>query len=392
MAELISFLIIISAGLFLSELFKQFHLPYVVGLILAGIVIGPFGLNLIEIDPTIDFLGSIGLVFLMFMAGMQIKFSSFKKTIGGAVKFSALNGIIPFVAGFGIATYFGYDFVGAFLLGINFVSSSIAVIIPLMESLGLMKTKLGKLIVSGAVLEDILSLLLFSFFLQVLIPTTEIPLYLYYIIIFISLYALRLLIPKAREFFVKLHGKTNAFEEELRFIFVALIGTVVLFDLLGMHPIIAGFFAGLVLSDTVKNEMLLKKIHALSYGLFIPIFFIVIGAQMDVGVLFNGGGAMLLIASVVLISVIAKFCSGWVGAKINGFSNIESALAGSATLPQLSTSLAVAFVGLEMGIIDDKLITAMIVLSIVTTFLGPILMKSLAPRCERERKAAATTH
>ncbi len=388
MAELLSFLILISAGLFLSELFKQFHLPYVVGLILAGIVIGPFGLDILIVDPTIDFLGTIGLVFLMFMAGLEIKFSSFRKMIGSASKFSAINGIFPFAAGFFIASYFGYDFVGSFLLGIIFVSSSIAVIIPVMESQGLMKLRVGKLIVSGAILEDIFSLLLFSVFLQVLTPTTEIPLYLFYIIVFISLYALRLLIPKAREYFRTIHGNKSAFEEEVRFILVVLIGTVVFFDLLGMHAIIAGFFAGLVLSDSIKNKILLKKIHALSYGLFIPIFFIIIGSQMDVGVLFSGGTALALIAAVVCVSVLSKFISGWVAGKLNGFTSRESILAGVATIPQLSTTLAVAFVGLEMGVIDENLITAMIVLSIATTFFGPILVKLLARRCTEESSTA----
>jgi len=392
MAELLSFLIVIAAGLFLSELFRKFHLPYVVGLILAGIVIGPFGLDILEINPTIDFLGTIGLVFLMFMAGLEVKFSSFKKTMGGAAKFSAINGLIPFVAGFGIATYFGYDYIGASLLGIIFVSSSVAVVIPMMESLGLMRTKLGKLIVSGTILEDIFSLLLFSVFLQILSPSTEIPLYLFYIIIFISLYALRLLIPKARAYFHTLHDKSNSFEEEFRFILVVLIGTVVFFELLGMHPIIAGFFTGLVLADSIKNKMLQKKIHAISYGIFIPIFFLVIGAEMDVGVLFNGGGALMLIGAVVAVSILAKFCSGWFAARIHGFTSKESAFAGVATLPQLSTSLAVAFVGLEMGVIDDQLITAMIVLSIATTFLGPILMKSLASRyAKKECKSSEPT-
>jgi len=115
---------------------------------------------------------------------------------------------------------------------------------------------------------------------------------------------------------------------------------------------------------------------------------LVIGAGMDVGVLFNGGGALLLIGAVVGVSILAKFCSGWFATRIHGFTFQESAFAGTATLPQLSTSLAVAFVGLEMGVIDDQLITAMIVLSIATTFFGPILMKSLASHyAKKESKA-----
>ncbi len=386
MAELLSFLILISSGLFLSELFKKFHLPYVVALILTGIIIGPFALNILVVDETIDFLGSIGLVFLMFMAGLEIKLSSFRKLVGGAAKFSIFNGIFPMVVGFMVASYLGYDLVGSIMLGIIFVSSSIAIVIPVLEAQGLLKVKLGRLIVSGTILEDVFSLVLLSIFLQMVAPTTEIPLYLFYIIVAISLYALRVFIPKAREAFRKFHGEgKDLFEEEVRFIFVVLIATVVFFDLLGMHAIIAGFFTGLVLSESIKSEMLMKKIHALSYGLFIPIFFIIIGAEMDIGVFFGGGEALMVIFIIVAASVFSKFFGGILAGRANGFTSKESVIAGAATIPQLSTTLAVAFVGREMGLIDDVLITAMIVLSIATTFCGPILVKYLTePMTGRE--------
>ncbi len=386
MAELLSFLIVISAGLFLSEFLKKFHLPYVVALILTGIIIGPFALDLIVIDETIDFLGSIGLVFLMFMAGLEIKLSSFRRIVGSASKFSLLNGLLPMVVGFLVASYLGYGLVGSFMLGIIFVSSSIAIVLPVLESQGLLQLKLGRLIVSGTILEDVFSLLMLSFFLQLVNPTTEIPLYLFYIIVGVSLYALRKLLPKAREAFRKFHGEEKTlFEEEVRFVFVALIATVVFFDLLGMHPVIAGFFTGLVLSESIQSQILTRKLHAISYGLFIPVFFIIIGAEMDVGVLFNGGEGLSIILIIAAAAVLSKFLGGFLAGKVNGFNSKESIISGVATIPQLSTTLAVAFVGLEMGLIDDMLITAMIVLSIVTTFSGPILVKMLTkPMTGRE--------
>jgi Kef-type K+ transport system membrane component KefB len=379
MAELLSFLVIISASLFLSELFRRFHLPYVVALIIAGIIIGPHGLSIFQMNEAMDFLASIGLVFLMFMAGMEIKLSSFRKIGGSAAKFALINGITPFLAGFAVATFFGYNSVSAFLLGVIFVSSSIAVVVPVMESTGLMNLKLGKTIVAGTIIEDVLSLILLSVFLQVTAPTAEMPLPLFYFFVFLLLAALRVIMPKAREWFFSLnHGVEYHFEQELRFILAMLIGTVVLFDLVGMHSIIAGFFAGLVLSDSITNETLRRKLHAVSYGIFIPVFFIIIGTGMDISIFFRWGGALYLIFAVALVSLLSKFLSGWAAAKSCGFSSQESSVAGVSTIPQLSTTLAVAFVGLEMGILDDNMVTAMIVLSIATTFLGPILMSRLA--------------
>ncbi len=379
MTELLSFLVLISASLFLSELFRRFHLPYVVALIIAGIIIGPYGFGMFEVNDTIDFLGSIGLVFLMFMAGMEIKLSSFRKIGGTAAKFALINGIIPFIAGFAVATFFGYNMLASFLLGVIFVSSSIAVVVPVMESTGLMNLKLGKTIVAGTIIEDVLSLVLLSVFLQMTNPTAEMPLPMFYFFVFLLLAALRIIMPKAREWFFKLNSRTEYhFEQELRFILAMLIGTVVLFDLLGMHSIIAGFFAGLVLSDSITNETLRRKLHAVSYGIFIPVFFIIIGTEMDISIFSRWGSALYLIFAVALVSILSKFLSGWFAGRACGFTEQESELAGVSTIPQLSTTLAVAFVGLEMGILDDNMVTAMIVLSIATTFLGPILMSKLA--------------
>ena len=158
---------------------------------------------------------------------------------------------------------------------------------------------------------------------------------------------------------------------------------VIFFELLGLHSIIAGFFAGLMLSGSIKSDILKQKLHTISYGLFIPIFFIVVGANTNIRVLGDVGGALLITIAVIGASIAAKFFSGWVGGKLLRFSNREASLIGVSTIPQLSTTLAVAFTGFELGVLDEKLVTAMIVLSIITTFLAPFLIRLLS-KPERE--------
>jgi len=384
MAELLSFLILITAGLFLSELLRRFHLPYVVALILVGIIIGPYGIDLFEASPVIEFLGTIGLIFLMFMAGLEVRISKLEKLKGGVMKISLLNAIIPFAVGALIAFYFGYTAIASVLLGIIFISSSVAIIVPTLEANGLLNSKLGRTIITATVFEDVFSLLLLSVVLQSINPTTPLPLPVFYLFVFAALMALRILIPKAKEiFFSGLKKQEHIFEQEVRFIFVVLIGTVVLFELLGMHSIIAGFFTGLVLSDSIKSGVLKEKLHAISYGLFIPVFFIIIGSETDIGVFADTGGALLLTIAVIVGSMGSKFISGWVAGKMSGFSSCQSSLIGASTIPQLSTTLAVAFVSYEFGLIDHRLITAMVVLSIVTTFAGPLLTARICPKCKK---------
>jgi len=178
----------------------------------------------------------------------------------------------------------------------------------------------------------------------------------------------------------------DLFQQELRVIFAILIGTVISFEILGLHPIIAGFFACLVLSGSIKSEILKEKLHTISYGLFIPTFFIIIGTKTNLGIFLESHSAALLIVVVVLGSLLSKFASGWIGGRIIGFTSSQSLLIGASTIPQLSTTLAVAFTAAALGLLNQELIVAMVILSTVTTFVGPLLMQVFSRHIMKDTK------
>jgi len=381
MFEYLSFFIILFAAVFFSALFNRLHLPFVTALIVAGIVIGPYGFGFLQITPTIDFFGQIGLIFLMFIAGMEVKLSGFAKDRKNIAIISVLNGLLPFCVGFFIAIFFGFQNISAFLLGIIFISSSVAVIIPSIEAANLLPTRLGREIISATIVEDLISLALLSVVLQSLSPITLLPLPVFYALLVILLVVLKVFIPKARLFFDFLREKKKGlFHFELRLVLMILIGVVVLFEILGLHPIIAGFFTGLVLSESIKSKALKEKIHAISYGLFIPIFFIIVGAQTNYHLLFEVKVALLLTISIIIGSFLSKFLSGYLAGRLVGFSGQESALMGVATTPQLSTTLAVVFIGYELGFLDNNLLTAMVALILFTTLIGPFFINLISKR------------
>ena len=376
MAETLSFFIVLFAALFFSEVFKRLHLPWVVALILGGIIIGPFGLKILTPNTTIDFLAEIGLVFLMFMAGLETKLSSFRRLEKGKFTLPLLNGGLPFLVGLGLGIYFGLEFKAALLLGIVFISSSVAVILPSLEANNLLKTRLGKSIIATTILEDIASLVLLSILFQTVSPLTSLPLPAFYALLFATLVGLRWLIPRIRKFsLAKTEQERDLFQRELRVILAILIGTVVSFQLLGLHPIIAGFFAGFVLSESVTSKELKDKLRVLSYGLFIPIFFIVVGSKTDISVFFETKDIAIFTVLLIVGSISAKFIAGMIAGKLNNFSLREGALIGVATIPQLSTTLAIAFTGFKLEILSSELIAALVALTIVTTLISPLLIK-----------------
>ena len=373
------FFLVVFSGVFFSMVSIRTHIPWAVMLIIGGVLLGPSVLGIASVDPTIDFIGQIGLVFLMFMAGLETKMSQFKEFQTKLLFLAMFNGLVPFIAGFTIVLLLGYELITALIVGIIFISSSVAVVIPTLEVTGMIKNKLGQSVMITTVLQDIGSLVLLSLLLQLVSPVTEVPLYVFYPVLLGVLVALRLWIPRLRAWVVRMTTDApDLFQLEFRSTFLMLIGTVIAFELLGLHPIVAGFFSGLVLADSIRSKVLKDKIKTISYGIFIPTFFIVVGLQTDLSVFADVGSVLTVMLLLVGGLVISKYVSGFVGARAVGFDNTEANFYAATSLPQLSTTLATAFVAFNLGLLDQTLLTSLVILSVVTVLLSPLLMRRFA--------------
>jgi Kef-type K+ transport system membrane component KefB len=375
--EFLPFFILIVAAVIFSAIFNKFHLPWVLALIVSGMVIGPYGLEWFEVNPTISFMSQIGLVLLMFMAGLEVKLSAFKEFRTGVIHFTLLNGLLPATVGFGLGWLLGFTPIAAVLLGIIFMASSIAVIIPTLEAGGQMNLKLGKTIVASTIIVDVASLLALSFVLQVVQPTSPLPLPSFFFLLGLILIGFRYALPKIRSLFPVQRDAKDLFESEVRIVIAMLLGTVITFAALGLHPIIAGFFTGLILSDSINSEILINKLRTIGYGVFIPIFFVVVGAQTNVGVFVENTSAIIFTIILIVASIGSKFGSGFLAARWDGFSYREAVIAGIATTPQLSTTLAVVITAVQLELMPVSLINAIVMLSLVTTLAAPLLLKYL---------------
>ncbi len=382
MSEIFPFFIVLAGGLVFSKIFRRFHVPWTVALIASGIIIGPSGLKIIEPDTTLEFLKYLGLVFLMFMAGLETRFSGFREVWKEASFIGLVAGAIPFCVGILIGIFLGYDLSTVVFLGTLFIASSIAIAVPALEGSGLFHSRLGKIITSSILLQDIASLVLLAIVLQYFIPGTLPP------PVFITLFALAFLatigvrwgIPRLRKIFGKDNKERGRFESDLRVVFAVLVGTVIIFELLGLHAIVGAFLAGLVLSEVIQEKALKEKMHVMAYGLFIPVFFVMIGIDTNIGLFVNTQNVVFLVLLIVSGSIIAKFFSGWLSARLLGFTSLQSSLVGGACIPKLSTTLAIIAVGQKHNILPEELSTTLIILSIVTIFVSSIIMEKTASK------------
>jgi Kef-type K+ transport system membrane component KefB len=141
-----------------------------------------------------------------------------------------------------------------------------------------------------------------------------------------------------------------------------------------VHAIVAGFLAGLILSELIKERPIESKLHVLSYGVFIPIFFLGVGIETDLTVFFEVSSSIFLSLAIVGGLLLSKILSGYLCGKLMKFSVKNRLLFGVASTPQLSTSLAVAFTALELGLIDSSLQVSIVLLSIITVMVAPFFI------------------
>lgn len=385
LASLFTFFVALAAALLFSSTLRRFKIPWAIALIFTGVIIGPYGLDWFELDDTVLFLSEIGVIFLMFLAGMETRISAIRPVLRDASIVATVSGIVPALVGVAIGLGFGYGWDTALILAIIFMSSSFAVVIPTLEARGLLQTRLSRVIVASTMLQDIASLILFAVLLQFITPESWVP-----IPALISAgvmaaaggYLLRHYFSHLQAWFQHLRQKEShefeLFEQELTLTVVILVGAAIVFEILRMETIVGAFFAGILIAEITRSQILEHKVHILGYGIFIPIFFVSVGAWVELSIFQDELWLILpLTAAIVLGSALTKFISGWAAAKVLGYSGLQSSLIGVTSIPQLITTLAVLLVAQNLELLPPEVVTAVVILSVVTVVASPLITNRL---------------
>ena len=368
------FLIWIAAAFFFPVMLRRLQMPWVTAVIFAGIFLGPYGLSVVNPGEIMNFLATIGLVFLMFTAGLDTKFSVLKKAGKDVLYFSALNLGIPFVTGFVVGLYLGLGVFASLVLGVCFSSSSVGVIIPMLRELKV-KKRIKSTITSAIFFEDVVSLILLAILLKAVAPISQIPLEIFPGVLIIFLVVVLYVIPIVQEWLFSWGPKKDVFAGQMRAVFITLSLVALMAELIGVHAMVGGFLAGLTLSDMLRRRRKLEEnIFAISYGFLIPIFLLNLGMSTNIATLFSPGDALL--TGLIVVSLIAsKSASGFLGARLLGFPSRISLGMGVMTIAQMSTTLATASLALNYGIFTEEILAALVVLSIITIIVAPLLTK-----------------
>jgi len=374
------FFLLMAASFLVPELLVKIRVPYVTSLMLAGAFLGANGLGLLQSGEALAFLSQIGLIFLLFIVGLQYKPSILKNAEEAAVKFAALNGGLPFAAGYFTGGWFGLGFYPSLALGCVYAASCIATISVTLDELKLTATRFGETVVLGLIFIDVFSLVLFG-----VVTNGSTSIFGSVALTLAFIYGAVKLAPALHKRF---HGHylDCSFEEELRIALLFLATIVFASSLLGIQPILGAFVAGFALSGTLKTQLVHAKLNAIAYGLLIPVFFLFTGMQADLNALFSPASLEVILAINIGL-IVSKLAGGFIAGRLSSFSFRESVAMGFISLPQLSATLAMMAVGVSIGIFSKDMLTATVIMSVVTVLGGPYVAGLILRETPARKKA-----
>ncbi|WP_440946988.1 cation:proton antiporter [Methanosarcina sp. T3] len=387
MSALLQILFLIIGVKFLGEVAERAGIPSVTGEILAGVL---FGVLFLDVETgVITFFAQLGAIFLLFTAG-------YKEVSLRDLKPAALVAFVPtfsqiafaFAFGFGLGELFDFSFLQSLFMAVAFSPTSIGTMLSTLIDLNYHSSRPGKIMISSAVLDDIIGIFLLSVvitfasldrvpsFPGILTSAGKILLFL------IIMYGLgQYLFPGLFAYAQKMHTREAVFSVV---VMVALFSAY-LAEFFELHATIGAFIGGISISEIplAKIKDVQSKVEGLAYGILVPLFFAFIGFSIDLQALVNAG--ILIPLVIIFLALSGKLIGGFIGSKAIRFDFYESLIFGIGVMPRAGIELVMLTIGRSAGIIGQEIFSAMVFMVIVSILVSPPLLK-FAIQTERKNK------
>lgn len=393
--SLILFIILLS-----PLILKKFRVPHVVGYIIAGVIIGPYGFNILLRDSSIILFGTVGLLYIMFLAGLEIDLQDFKKNRTKSIGFGIYTFSVPMIIGTLISYYyFNYPLNSSILLASMFASHTL-IAYPITSRFGVTKTRSVNIAVGGTIITDTLALLV----LAVIAGSAkgEVSNSFYFELGFSMLVAGSIIIwvfpVVSRWFFKRVNDNISQYIFVLALVFFAAFFS----QLAGMEPIIGAFLAGLALNKLVpRTSPLMNRIEFVGNALFIPFFLIGVGMLVDLSVLSKGDEALKIAIGMTIIAMVGKYLAAYFAQKSFGLTSTERTMLFGLSNAQAAATLAAVLIGYNLilgtdadgqpiRLLHENVLNGSIVMILVTCLVSSMAVSNasskLALQNEKESK------
>ncbi|WP_163516901.1 cation:proton antiporter [Gelidibacter japonicus] len=356
----------------------RIRIPGIIGLIVSGIIIGPAGLNILEKSLFVDVFSTIGLLYIMFIAGLELDLNEFKATRNKSLLFGFFTFTIPIAIGFPVCHYIlGFDFNASLLTSSMFATHTL-VTYPIVSKLGISKNPAVAITVGGTILTDTAVLIMLAVILgshdggltQEFWIRLGISLVLFSVFMF-------MVIPRiAKWFFRKLES-----EKHSHYIFVlsVVFFSAFLAEIAGLESIIGAFVAGLALNKLIPHSSaLMNRIEFIGNSLFIPFFLISVGMIVDISVIMSGPMALIIAGTLTVVAIFGKWMAAFLTQIVFKFTKGQRQLIFGLSSAHAAATLAVILVGYKAGILDDNILNGTVVLILVTCIIASFVTEGAA--------------
>ena len=364
--------------LFSPLLFKRFKIPGIIGLIIAGVLIGPNSLHIIESTNSFELLSKTGLLYIMFLAGLEIDMQEFRQNRSKSIVFGALTFLIPITIGYLVCIYiFQFSLWSSVLLASMF-STHTLLSYPIVSNMGIVKNRAVQITFGGTIITDSAVLILLGIITNVVTGEMNMAFW-FKIIISLGLlfFSTLYLLPKiSRWFFRNIEAQASS-----HYIYVLAVVFIsgFLSELAGVEPIIGAFLAGLGLNKVIPhNSILMNRIVFIGNTLFIPFFLISAGMLVDLKLFFKGSDALLFAGILCLVGLLTKYFAAWLTGFIYKFSKPERNIVFGLSVSHAAATLAIIKVGFDIGLFDQNIINATIILILISCLVSSFVSEKAA--------------
>ncbi|MHB8411417.1 MAG: cation:proton antiporter [Candidatus Acidiferrales bacterium] len=394
-----SLLLLLIVSRMIGEIVERFGQPAMIGEIAAGILLGPSVLKMVHFTPEIKALADLGVLLLVFLAGMEMDLDVLWKSFRGRGALVGLAGfLVPLVLGIGVGVAFGMDRTREIFVGLCIAITALPVSVRILMDLGKLQTDIGQKIIGAAVMNDVISLLMLGVIVDVKGAVSRsvfasLGLALLKAIVFMAgfITVSRLIKRHSGKRFVRsrnlvdrvvvhLKGKESLFAV----VFLFVMAFAAFSQILGLDFIVGAFFGSMLLSYAVLGRANFQEVQKtasnVTMGFLGPIFFAAIGLEFDASSLRN----WTLVAAVLVAAFASKIFGGYLGGRLAKMTSDESWALGIGLNGRGIMELVIANIALARGFIDQELFTVLILMATVTTFVTPFLLKRAYSRLPAE--------
>ncbi|MGE5464074.1 MAG: cation:proton antiporter [Syntrophothermus sp.] len=371
------FLLIMSIILVTPLLSERVKLPGIVGIILGGMLIGPHVFGLIEAGDRMQFLATIGLVYLMFSAGLEVDINQFNRVRGRSLVFGFFTFMMPQLMGMGLGYLLGLEPLGMILLGSAFASHTL-IAFPILTRLGITRNQAIAVTTGATVLTDIGAFVVLAVVLGAQSGGLRLS---YFIELFILLTAFTALIilglPRiGKYFFQRFHGRAIEFQFVVVALFVAALGA----ELIGVHEVVGAFLAGLAINATLPRHSPVKG-HVLFIGeaFFIPVFLLYSGMITDPFSFLKNSQTIFVAIGVTIVAYVSKFVAALITARIYKYTKAEFWTVYGLSHAQAAVTIPTLIIGLQTGLFNTTLFNAAILMILLTSITSPLIVQRFGP-------------